>query len=155
MTRATKRPFWLHQAAEYVIGLAAVGAGLQSPDPTLPAVMGGLVLVNAALAEGPLGAFRLVGRRWHRWTDVMVLAALTVVAVVADTDLSTRLVQIGLIIVLAVVIMGTDYREAAEIRRRSDDEGLRSTDIGRRAGRYAGSLAARARDTAQRRGRDS
>ena len=53
------RPFWLHQAAEYLIGLVLVAQGLQSPTPVVPALAGGLVLVNAACVDGPLGAFRL------------------------------------------------------------------------------------------------
>ena len=57
-----RRPFWLHQAAEYLIGLVLVAQGLQSPTPLVPTLAGGVVIVNAAVVEGPLGAFRLVPR---------------------------------------------------------------------------------------------
>ncbi|MGA0878205.1 MAG: hypothetical protein ACO3SP_03725 [Ilumatobacteraceae bacterium] len=151
MSRTAKRPFWLHQAAEYVIGLAAVASGFQSPDPVVPAVMGALILINAAVADGALGAFRVVSRRWHRRADIAVLIALVLLIVVADVDLSTRLVQIGIIMVLGVVVMGTDYRNRDEIVKPVGGPVGRSADIGRRAGHVAGSLAARLRDSARRR----
>lgn len=152
MDRTVKRPFWLHQAAEYVIGLAAVASGFQSPDPVIPSIMGALILLNAAVADGVLGAFRLVGRRWHRRADVAVLIVLVFLAVVADADVSTRLVQIGIIAVLGVVVMGTDYRERIDIVKPAGGPVGTSEDIGRRAGHVVGSLAARLRDTARRRG---
>lgn len=149
-----KRPFWLHQAAEYVIGLAAVATGFQSADPIAPSIMGGLILLNAAVADGALGAFRWVGRRWHRRTDVAVLVVSVVLSVVADVDLSTRLTQFGLIVILGVVVTGTDYRERAKVSDSLDGSGGTAADIGRRAGHAAGSLAARLRETARRRGGD-
>lgn len=151
MNRTVKRPFWLHQAAEYVIGLAAVASGFQSADPVVPSVMGAVILVNAAVADGAFGAFRLVGRRWHRRADIAVLLALALVTVVADTDFSTRLVQIGIIVVLGVVVMGTDYRERVDIVKPAGGPVGPSEDIGRRAGHVVGTLAARLRDTARRR----
>ena len=48
------RPFWLHQFAEYLLGLVLVAQGLQSPTPAVPALAGGLVLLNAALVGGYL-----------------------------------------------------------------------------------------------------
>lgn len=151
MGRTVKRPFWLHQAAEYVIGLAAVASGFQSPDPVVPAIMGALILVNAAVADGALGAFRLVGRRWHRRADISVLIALVLLAAIADADVSTRLVQFAIIVVLGVVVMGTDYRERVEIVKPVGGPIGTSEDIGRRAGHVAGTLAARLRETARRR----
>ena len=67
------RPFWLHQAAEYLIGMVLVALGLQSLDPVVPTLAGGLVILNAALVDGPLGAFRLFSRRAHRIADLVVI----------------------------------------------------------------------------------
>ena len=46
------RPFWLHQAAEYLIGLVLVAVGLQSLEPLWPTLAGGLVILNAAVSTG-------------------------------------------------------------------------------------------------------
>ena len=70
------RPFWLHQAAEYLIGLVLVAQGLQSLDPVVPTLAGGLVILNAAVVDGPLGAFRLFSRRAHRIVDLVVIGVL-------------------------------------------------------------------------------
>ena len=72
------RPFWLHQAAEYLIGLVLVAMGLQSLDPAVPTLAGGLVILNAALVDGPLGAFRMFSRRAHRIVDLVVIGILLV-----------------------------------------------------------------------------
>ena len=74
------RPFWLHQAAEYLVALVLIASGLQSPDPLWPALAGGLVLVNVAFSGPPLGAFRAVGRSLHRRLDLVVIGVLVVVA---------------------------------------------------------------------------
>lgn len=146
MPAAAKRPFWLHQVAEYIIGLAAIATGLQSPDPLLPAVTGGLVLLNAAIADGPFAAFRFVGRRLHRVADVVVVVLMVALVAVPGTDLSVRLTQVALVAVFVVVVMGTDYRAPIEKKARQSAAEGRSDEIGRMAGRVAGSLAARVRD---------
>ena len=86
------RPFWMHQLVEYIIGLILVATGLQDPEPLVPAVVGGVVLLNAAVAIGPLGAFRLVGRRLHRVVDLVVIAFVVVAAIQpwVDVDVGTR-----------------------------------------------------------------
>ena len=48
MSDRAMRPFWLHQLVEYMIGLILVATGLQGPEPLVPAVVGGVVLLNAA-----------------------------------------------------------------------------------------------------------
>jgi hypothetical protein len=146
MPAAVKRPFWLHQVAEYVIGLAAIATGLQSPDPLLPALTGGAVLLNAAVADGPFAAFRLVGRRLHRLADVAVVVLMVALVAVPGTELSVRLTQVALAAVFAVVVMGTDYRAPIEKKARQTATEGRSDEIGRMAGRVAGTVAARVRD---------
>ena len=80
------RPFWLHQASEYLVGIVIVVMGLQTVEPAIPVLAGGLVLLNAALVDGPLGAFRLFSRRGHRIADVVVIGLLVAGAVLADRD---------------------------------------------------------------------
>lgn len=146
-----KRPFWLHQIAEYVIGIALVGSGLQSQSPAVPAVLGGLVLLNAACADGPIGAFRAIGRRAHRIFDIVLLVVGVVATAIPGLDLGTRIVQGSCIIVFATVVLNSDYSPARE-RRSSASTRVpggadRADEIGRSAGRAAGSVAAKARTT--------
>ena len=87
-----RRPFWLHQIAEYLIGTVIIAAGVQSPSPVVPSVLGGLVLVNAAFVDGPVSAFDTVPRSIHRWVDVVLMIAIAVAVVlpVLDIDVGTR-----------------------------------------------------------------
>jgi len=145
-----KRPFWLHQLAEYVIGFAAIATGFQSPNPLAPSLMGGLVLINAAIADGPFGAFRWVGRRRHRIADWVVLVLMIALTALVPGDLSARLVQGALIVVLGVVVLGTQYAEPAERRAQRANGSGTALYFGRRAGRTLGTLAGRIRDQARR-----
>lgn len=161
MVESAKRPFWLHQFAEYVIGAALVGSGLQSPSPEIPAVLGGLVILNAALVDAPLGAFRLVSRRMHRILDIVLVIVGIAATALPGLDLGTRIVQLCCLIVFVTVVTNTNYSPAAPRRASraassshgdtrfgsgtTDDD--RPGDIGRRAGRVAGTLAGRARDS--------
>lgn len=145
-----KRPFWLHQFAEYVIGAALVGSGLQSPTPEVPAVLGGLVILNAAVVDAPLGAFRLAGRRVHRILDIVLVVLGLAATSLPGLDLGTRITQLCCLIVLAMVVMNTNYSSATPKKRvHSEDADSnvrdRPEEIGRRAGRVAGTLASRAR----------
>ena len=139
-----KRSFWLHQAAEYVIGGALVATGLQSPDPLVPTLVGALIAFNTACSDGPLGAFRRVSRRLHRLLDWLVLAITIVACTAPDLDDATRIVMILITVVFAVVVWRTDY-SPKQPRSASTDQS-RADDRGRRAGRVAGQAAARARD---------
>lgn len=131
-----KRPFWVHQVAEYVIGLGLVAAGIQNPEPLWPVLAGGLIVLNAAVVSGPLGAWRAVTRPQHRWTDVAVMAAVAIVAVLPflDVDNASRLMMLGCVAVLAVVWTQSDYRESVLSQRRGVPVN-RSEAIGRTAGR--------------------
>jgi hypothetical protein len=152
VVESAKRPFWLHQFAEYVIGAALVGSGLQSPSPTIPAVLGGLVILNAAIVDALLGAFRIVGRRVHRILDILLLGLGVLATALPGLDLGTRIVQLCCLIVFATVVMNTNYspnkanRSDVQTRESVSDSRDRPEDIGRRAGRIAGTLASRARD---------
>jgi hypothetical protein len=152
VVESAKRPFWLHQFAEYVIGAALVGSGLQSPSPEIPAVLGGLIIVNAAIVNAPLGAFRIVGRRVHRLLDFVLVGIGVLATALPGLDLGTRIVQLCCLIVFVTVVMNTNYSPSTTTRSsdRARQAGLdgrdRPEEIGRRAGRVAGTLASRARD---------
>lgn len=151
MVESAKRPFWLHQIAEFVIAVALIGSGLQSPDPVIPAILGGLVLLNAVTVDGPLGAFRFIGRKVHRVIDIVLLVLGLAASVVPGSDLGTRIVQLGCFIVFATVVFNTKYtpaapkRGAAKTPVETDVPTSRSDEIGRTAGRVAGTVAGRAR----------
>ena len=136
-----RRPFWLHQAAEYLLGIVLVMQGLQMPEPLVPAVAGVLVMLNAATAKGPLGAFRVAGRRAHRIADLAVLAFLVLAAIqpFVSADAASRGIVLVIAGVLAVVWYYTDFAERPErVQRRDARAGPRSEQVGRSAGRAAG-----------------
>ena len=122
------------------MGFALVGFGFQDTDPTVPAVVGVVVIVNAAVVHGPFGAFRLIGRRVHRWIDLVVMAFLVFAALQPWFAVSSlgRLVLLAIVVPLAFLWWYTDWHERPErARRRADRAVPRSDDLGRAAGRKA------------------
>ena len=109
-----KRPFWLHQAAEYLIGAVFVAQGLQSPTPIVPSVVGGLVMLNTACAKGTLSAFRVFGKRMHRILDVVVFGLILIGTVqpFVSVDNSTRLIMIVLALVLGFIWVQSDFTDS-------------------------------------------
>ena len=105
----------MHQAAEYVLGIAFVAQGLQSATPMVPSLMGGLVVLNTACAKGPLSAFQIFGRRMHRTLDAVVIIAVIVAAVqpFASIDNATRGIMLFLAFGLAFIWLQSDFTEAA------------------------------------------
>ena len=143
-----KRSFWLHQLAEYVVGGALLATGLQSPKPLIPVIVGTLIVLNAAIVDAPFGAFRLVGRRLHRILDYIVLGVAIVACAAPGMDVSTRLVQILIVIVLAVVVWRTDYSAPLPKVKQAvspSPEG-KADEIGRLAGHTAGTWASKIRE---------
>jgi hypothetical protein len=138
------RPFWMHQGAEYLVGLVLIAAGLQSPTPTWPTLAGGLIIVNAALVDGPLGAYRAVSRSLHRRLDIGVLAVVGLLAAlpVLDIDAVGRLTMAIAAGVLAFVWLGTDYT----VRATRPRPVARSDAIGRSAGRMVARAVRAARN---------
>jgi hypothetical protein len=109
-----KRPFWIHQIAEYVLGLLLVAQGLQSPAPLVPSIAGGLIVMNAAIVRGaPLSAFRLVSRTQHRVLDVVVLAVIVVLIVQPWIEVipADRLIMTGIVVVMGFVWMNSNFIE--------------------------------------------
>ena len=93
------------------VGLVMVAAGVQSPTPTFPVLAGGLIVLNAAVVIGPIGAFRLVGRPLHRLLDLAVIAVVVVVAALPfiDIDSASRLTMVVLVGVMAFVWLSTNF----------------------------------------------
>jgi len=146
------RPFWLHQAAEYLIGLVVVAMGLQSLHPTVPTLAGGLIILNAALVDGPLGAFRMFSRRAHRIVDLVVIGILLVLAFLPwlNNDNANRA-----LIAAAAVILGFVWWNSSFTRREKRQPGQpvdRSEAIGKSAGRAVGGIARVVRDRTNRPG---
>jgi hypothetical protein len=150
-TKSAKRVFWLHQGAEYVLGIVLVAAATQTPEPLYLALAGGLVILNAAITDGPLGAYRLVGRRLHRVLDWVVVAMLAAGAVMPGPDAVARTVLGAMAIVLGVLAWQTRYGPrraptADPASPPSTPAGTKAVSWGRAAGRMAGKSARAVRD---------
>ena len=142
-----KRSFWMHQIAEYVIGISLVATGVQSSTPTIPVVLGAAVVANTASANGPLGAFRRVPRAVHRVIDIVLAVVAAIACAAADIDSGVRVVMVLVVAVFVVVVVRTDYTSRSAGARRAPvddvaplDEG-RADRVGRAAGRVSGRIA--------------
>ncbi len=131
----------MHQLVEYVIGLVLITAAVQQPQPAVPAVLGLVILANAAFTIGPIGAFRLVPRRWHRYGDYVVIVLLIGGAVQPWFDLDNvgRLLLVAIAVVLGVVSFFTDFATRDERKqRRAARARPGSEELGQQAGRFVG-----------------
>jgi len=139
MAGTTKRPFWMHQLVEYILGGAMVAAGLQSPTPVVPSVVGGIVMLHAAMTIGPLGAFRVLSRRVHRVIDIGVIAVEVAAGLQPwiNIDSGTRFVVVGIAFVHLFVWWNSSFATRTKSAG-AGAEGGRSTEIGRIAGRLVG-----------------
>lgn len=148
----TQRPFWTHQLVEYLVGIGLISASVQLPQPAVPAVLGLIVILNAAIAKGAAGAFRLVGKRMHRQLDVVVMVLLVAGAVQPwiSIDNTSRFLLVGVAFVLLFVWFHTDFTEKAPRAERvagspnagptgaAEKSRATSEGIGRGAGRIVG-----------------
>jgi len=129
---------------EYVIGIALISTSVQVPDPAVPALLGLLIVLNAAIAKGSAGAFRLVGRRLHRTLDLVVIGILAFFAFQPwwSIDITSRLLIGAIAFILCFVWFYTDFAEQRTRAERAAEKTARgptdSTEIGRRAGRLVG-----------------
>ncbi|MDO8389404.1 MAG: hypothetical protein Q7V57_02865 [Actinomycetota bacterium] len=146
-----KRPFWMHQLVEYILGGALVATGMQSPQPLVPSVVGGVILLYAACTKGAVSAFRLIHRRVHRVFDPVLIGLELAAALQPWVDVrnDTRVVMVGIAVVHAVVWWGSSFEENVRLTR--DEKvaarqqaaadapaGDRSTELGKKAGRAVG-----------------
>jgi len=103
----------MHQAAEYLIGGAFVASGLQSPKPIVPTLMGALIMLNTACSKGPLSAFRVFGKRFHRMLDasLIVLTLVASLQPVVSIDNGTRGIMVLLALCMGVIWLQSDFAE--------------------------------------------
>lgn len=139
MNERARRPFWIHQLAEYVIGLVLVAAGMQAPSPTVPVVLGAAVVLNNAIADGPVSAFDIVPRRVHQVLDVVLVVAIALAAVLPmfDIDVGTRTLLVLVAVVLGFVWW---YSSFETFKARSSARTAAASDRADNAGRAAGRL---------------
>ncbi len=144
-----QRPFWMHQVVEYLIGIVLVGAAFQAPEPVVPATMGVVVIANTAIARGPASAYPLVGRRVHRWLDVVVMVLLVGAAFqpVVEVDSTGRLLLCAIAFVMFFIWLNSDFSEKAARKRDTKQQKAerrerlarpQSEELGRKAGRAVG-----------------
>jgi hypothetical protein len=135
-----KRPFWMHQVVEYILGAVLVAQGLQSLEPVAPSIAGALIMFNAACVRGPLSAFRLVSRTLHRWLDVAVIAIVLALGVQPwlDVESGARLVMLAIAGVMAFVWWKSSFVDKTPRQTSIDASQGRSAEIGRLAGRAVG-----------------
>jgi len=105
------RPFWLHQIVEYLIAGVLIASAWYSPEPAVQAVLGGMIIANAALADGPAGAFHLIGRTLHKWIDVGIMLLLLFAAFQGwvDVDTTGRIALPSMSAALFVLWLNTDF----------------------------------------------
>ena len=135
------RPFWIHQLSEYLIGVALIAQGLQERDPVVPAVAGIAIMGNASIVRGPLGAFKWVGRGLHRWLDMVLMIGILAAAVQpwVEVPAGGRLIMLVMLVPLGFLWFYTDWAERRSRKERRVERGsVRSEDVGRSAGRMAG-----------------
>lgn len=140
MAERAMRPFWIHQLAEYLIGVALIAQGLQEKDPVVPAVAGIVVMLNVAVVRGPLGAFKWVGRRVHRWLDLVVMIGILAAALQPwfTVPAGGRLIMLVMLVPLGFLWFYTDWAERrGRKERRVEQASVKSEDVGRSAGRMA------------------
>jgi len=136
-----RRPFWIHQIVEYMIGLVLIAAAVQQPEPAVPAVMGLLIILNAAITTGPLGAFRVISRRVHRVLDILVMAVLAASTLQpwVEEETTGRLLVGAITFVFFIVWFHTDFQERPDRKaRRAARAKPESEELGKQAGRMVG-----------------
>src|SRR4051794_11759208 len=158
-----KRPFWLHQMAEYILGLALVTVGVQSPTPLMPCIVAMVIILHAAITKAPLAAFRVIDRRLHRVIDVGVIAfeVLAAIQPFVSVEGTTRMMMLAIALVHAFIWWQSSYIEKVKRKALAPDPVAassagpsgtpaspsaapapapagRSADIGRSAGRLVG-----------------
>ncbi len=132
-----KRPFWMHQLVEYILGIALISQGVQSPKPLVPSLFGLAIMINASAVAGPLSAFRAIPRPVHRIADFVLAAAMVVGAVILHShiDGASQFMVIGVGLVMGFIAWRTNYAEKPKRAPIASDG--RSDEIGRIAGRVA------------------
>ena len=120
-----RRPFWMHQLVEYILGFALIMTSIQQPEPRIPALMGLVILLNAAIVAGPAGAFKLVPRWLHRYLDLGVIALLLLMAVQPwwEVDPTGKLIMAMIAVVMFFIWFHSDFSRAGRPQGGEGQEG--------------------------------
>jgi hypothetical protein len=134
----------MHQLVEYILGGALVASGLQSPYPVMPAVLGGLIMVHAAMTKGALAAFSVIDRRIHRLIDplIILLVIFSALRPWADIDDGTRVIILGIAAVHSVVWLSSSFAEKPKKVKSAPAAPVDPSDRSGIAGQKAGRMAA-------------
>jgi len=134
-----KRPFWMHQLVEYILGGLLVASGLQSHTPIVPSVLGFAILLNAASTKGAFSAFTVIDRRVHAVIDPFIIGLCYVAAVQPWISIAnpTRFIIAAIATVHLVVWAGSSFAERKR-REKLAPTGDKRLDFGRNAGRAVG-----------------
>lgn len=114
--RADRRimPLWLHQGAEYAMGLllAYMALHVKGQMETALLVAAGAMIATEVLTDGPAGAVRLLGPRAHQVVDLALVVglALSPLAVPGHLDTLGIVVAEAAAVVLARMVTITRYR---------------------------------------------
>jgi hypothetical protein len=106
---AQGRGFWLHQIVEYIIGIGTLFLAGQSSEPLWPAIIGAVILLNAAMSDGAMSAYRVIPRQVHKIIDWLVIVGAIAASILADHDVQARVSLLGVGLILAVIALGTNY----------------------------------------------
>lgn len=129
-----KRPFWLHQVVDYILGILVMAQATKADAPLVPLVIGLLMLINAACVNGPLAAYRGLSRPGHRIADLVLWVAIVAVAIAGlGVAGGIRVTLLVVAVIWAVVILNTNF--AAPVPRQKLPPQQRSEAVGRVAGR--------------------
>jgi len=122
---AQGRGFWLHQLVEYGIAGGLIMMSAHSQSPAVPIALGIALLVNAAVADGGVSAFKWVSRRVHRYIDWLIIIMCFVSAAIANLDSIGRLALIALGLVEAIIVLGTNFAKKPPREQRTPRLNLR------------------------------
>ena len=140
MADSGKRPFWMHQLVEYILGVALLASGMQSPQPIVPSLLGGIIIMHAAITRGSLAAFRVIDRRLHRVLDPFIIGLQFFAAVQpwVSVDNGTRAIIAAIAVVHAVVWVGSSYTEKQKVPKVAAEGATPSTPTSAAAPHHAG-----------------
>ncbi len=158
-----RRPFWLHQVVEYILGIVLISQGLQLREPLTLTLSGVAILINAAVVTGPLSAFGWISRPAHRIGDLLLVLLLLILGLqpLWTIDATSRSTLVAVAIVMFMLWRITDYTAPSQRQPRPPRGAHRTVQsqnskrpdaqqYGKAAGRAAGGIVRRWRqDRAQ------
>lgn len=93
----------VHQALEYAAGFALAGAAVRSDDRVLLALSALVLIVNAAVLQGPLAAYRTVPAPVHRVLDIVLAVVGIGLAFSVHAGVATRAWLVGSSVFVAFI----------------------------------------------------